>query len=99
MRIVVTGGAGFVGSHLCERLLAEGNEVVCIDNLITGFRENVANQLGNPRFSFTQSDVIQPFVVEGPVDATFHLASPASPRGYLRRPLETALVNSIRSEE
>jgi nucleoside-diphosphate-sugar epimerase len=95
MRIVVTGGAGFVGSHLCERLLAEGNEVVCIDNLITGFRENVADQLGNPRFSFTQSDVIQPFVVEGPVDAIFHLASPASPRGYLRRPLETALVNSI----
>jgi nucleoside-diphosphate-sugar epimerase len=95
MRIVVTGGAGFVGSHLCERLLAEGNEVVCIDNLITGFRENVADQLGNPRFSFTQSDVIQPFVVEGPVDAIFHLASPASPRGYLRRPLETALVNSV----
>ncbi len=95
MRFVVTGGAGFVGSHLCERLLVEGDEVVCIDNLLTGFRENVATQLGNPRFSFMQSDVTQPFVVEGSVDAIFHLASPASPRGYLRRPLETALVNSI----
>jgi UDP-glucuronate decarboxylase len=95
MRCVVTGGAGFVGSHLCERLLAEGNEVVCIDNLITGFRENLATLIDNPRFLFLQADVIQPFALEGPVDAIFHLASPASPKGYLRRPLETALVNSI----
>lgn len=95
MRVVVTGGAGFVGSHLCERLLADGNDVVCIDNLITGFRDNIADLLSNPRFAFLQTDVIQPFAIDGSVDEIYHLASPASPRGYLRRPLATALVNSI----
>src|SRR4029077_10334374 len=95
MRCVVTGGAGFVGSHLCERLLEEGADVVCIDNLITGLVENFSALRRDRRFTFLQADVIQPFVVEGPVDAIYHLASPASPRGYLRKPLETALVNSV----
>ena len=95
MRCVVTGGAGFIGSHLCDRLLQEGSDVVCVDNLITGFVENLANHRQNPRLTFLQADITQPFVVDGSVDAIYHLASPASPRGYLRRPLQTALVNSI----
>lgn len=95
MRYVVTGGAGFVGSHLCERLVGAGDEVLCIDNLITGFSENLATYQNNSRFSFQRADIIQPFDVDGPVDAIFHLASPASPKGYLRKPLETALVNSV----
>jgi nucleoside-diphosphate-sugar epimerase len=95
MRYVVTGGAGFVGSHLCERLLREGADVLCIDNLITGFAENLVTHRRDRRFTFLLADVTQPFVVEGPVDGIYHLASPASPRGYLRKPLETALVNSI----
>src|SRR4029077_8938224 len=95
MRCVVTGGAGFVGSHLCERLLEEGADVVCIDNLITGLVENFSALRRDRRFTFLQADVIQPFFVEGPVDAISPLASPASPRGYLRKPLETALVNSV----
>ena len=95
MRCVVTGGSGFVGSHLCERLLANGADVLCIDNLITGVAENISTLRQNGRFTFQRADITQPFVVEGPVDAIYHLASPASPRGYLRKPLETALVNSI----
>lgn len=95
MRALVTGGAGFVGSHLCERLLARGDEVVCVDNFITGQVENLETLRENPRFQFLQTDVIEPFEIDGAVDAVLHLASPASPPGYLRKPLETALVNSI----
>jgi UDP-glucuronate decarboxylase len=95
MRALVSGGAGFIGSHLCERLLGRGDEVVCVDNLITGQADNVAHLRGNSRFTFLPADVIQPLSVTPGVDAVFHLASPASPAGYLRKPLETALVNSI----
>ncbi len=95
MRSLVTGGAGFVGSHLCDRLLARGDDVVCVDNLTTGQRENLAHLESHPRFQFVQADVIQPFVVDGTIDRIFHLASPASPPGYMQRPLETALVNSF----
>ncbi len=94
MRVVITGGAGFIGSHLSERLIARGDEVVCVDNLITGSADNVAGLRAQPRFSFVAADVIEPILVDGPFDAVYHLASPASPRGYLRKPLETALVNS-----
>lgn len=95
MRIVVTGGAGFIGSHLCERLLDDGHSVVAVDNLITGSVRNIEHLRGNPRFEFVEHDVVQP--IELAAEAVFHLASPASPRGYLEKPLETALVNSIGS--
>src|SRR5579859_918462 len=95
MRYVVTGGAGFVGSHLCERLLDDGGEVVAIDNLITGFAANLTDLSRRAGFAFIQADVTKSCAIDGSIDAIFHLASPASPRGYLRKPLETALVNSV----
>lgn len=97
MRSLVTGGAGFIGSHLCDRLIARGDDVVCADNLITGQALNLDHLRSNPRFQFLRVDVIEPLVLDGPVDRVFHLASPASPPGYLRKPLETALVNSFGS--
>jgi len=94
MRALITGGAGFVGSHLGELLIRRGDQVVCIDNLITGQAENVAALRAHPNFAFVHADVIEPLTVDGPVDAIFHLASPASPVGYLRNPLKTLQVNS-----
>lgn len=92
MKIVVTGGAGFIGSHLCARLLQEGHEVLCIDNLITGSENNIAVLRTHPFFTFLQHDVTQPCSFEA--EAIFHLASPASPVGYMENPIETILVNS-----
>lgn len=92
MKIVVTGGAGFIGSHLCARLLHEGHSVLCVDNLITGSKNNIAPLCNHPLFTFLQHDVTQPFPCEA--DAIFHLASPASPVGYMEHPIETILVNS-----
>jgi nucleoside-diphosphate-sugar epimerase len=92
LKIVVTGGAGFIGSNLCARLIAEGHTVLCIDNLITGNRENIAPLLENDRFTFLEHDITQPVAFEA--EAIFHLASPASPVGYLEHPIETILVNS-----
>ncbi len=92
MRIVITGGAGFIGSHLCARLLQDGHAVVAVDDFITGNRRNIADLLAHPAFSLLEHDVIQPLDLHA--EAVFHLASPASPRGYLGHPLETALVNS-----
>lgn len=92
MDVLVTGGAGFIGSHLCERLLQEGHTVLCVDNLITGSERNIALLLAHPGFTFTRQDVIEPF--EFTVDAVFHLASPASPLGYWEHPFETIRVNS-----
>jgi len=92
MRVLVAGGAGFVGSHLCDRLLAAGHEVVCADNLITGARRNVAHLLSQPGFEFILHDITQPLDLA--VDAIFHLASPASPAAYQAYPEETALANS-----
>ncbi|MFJ3906193.1 UDP-glucuronic acid decarboxylase family protein [Streptomyces sp. NPDC090025] len=94
MRAVVTGGAGFVGSHLCERLLTQGHRVVCVDDLSTGRAENIAHLLDHPRFSYVHQDVTQGLEISGRVDAVYHLASPASPRDYLRLPVETLLVGS-----
>ncbi len=91
-RAVVTGGAGFIGSHLCERLLAEGCAVWCVDNLVTGSRANVAHLAGDPRFHFVEADVTRPDgldCVPGRVDLVLHLACPASPADYLRLPIET----------
>jgi dTDP-glucose 4,6-dehydratase len=92
---VVTGGAGFLGSHLCDRLLAEGHRVVCIDNLITGSPANIAHMMGNDRFSFIHYDVTSFIFIEGPVDNVLHFASPASPIDYLRVPIQTLKVGSL----
>ncbi|MEU2056762.1 UDP-glucuronic acid decarboxylase family protein [Streptomyces bungoensis] len=94
VRAVVTGGAGFVGSHLCERLLSRGDEVVCVDDLSTGRAANIAHLLDDPRFRFLHQDVTEGLEVSGPIGAVYHLASPASPRDYLRLPVETLLVGS-----
>ena len=85
VRVVVAGGAGFIGSHLCRRLLAEGHEVLCLDNLVTGRRANIAALEDVPGFQFVDHDTIEP--LELAADAIFNLASPASPPGYLERPL------------
>jgi len=94
MRMLVTGGAGFVGSHLCDALLAQAHSVVCADNLLTGRRENIAHLRNEPRFEFREQDVCQPFDF-GKVDCIFHLASPASPVDYLEHAIETLQVGSI----
>jgi dTDP-glucose 4,6-dehydratase len=94
VRVVVAGGAGFLGSHLCDRLVARGDEVVCLDDLSTGSEENVA-QLGvSDAFSLVVANVAEGAPVDGPLDAVLHLASPASPPAYLARPLETLAVGS-----
>lgn len=87
MKILVTGGAGFLGSHLCERLLNEGNEVTCLDNFFTGRKTNVAHLLGNPNFELVRHDVIDPFKFE--VDQIYNLACPASPPHYQYNPIKT----------
>ena len=92
---VVTGGAGFLGSHLCDRLVKEGHTVVCIDNLITGSTDNIAHLAGNPGFKFIHYDVTNYIVVDCDVDFIFHFASPASPIDYLRIPIQTLKVGSI----
>ncbi|MBC8144842.1 MAG: SDR family oxidoreductase [bacterium] len=94
-RSLITGGAGFLGSHLCERLLHEGHQVVCVDNLITGSAENVAPLIGNPNFSFVQYDVTNYLFVEGDIDYVLHFASPASPIDYLQYPIQTLKVGSL----
>jgi dTDP-glucose 4,6-dehydratase len=94
LRVLVTGGAGFLGSHLCERLLAEGHEVLAMDNLLTGNLRNIAH-LSGERFRFVRHDVTQFIAVEGPVDAVLHFASPASPIDYLLLPIQTLKVGSL----
>jgi dTDP-glucose 4,6-dehydratase len=92
---VVTGGAGFLGSHLCDRLIKEGHAVLCMDNLITGDTDNIAHLAANPHFTFIHHDVTKYIVVDGQVDYIFHFASPASPIDYLKIPIETLKVGSI----
>ncbi len=94
-RAVITGGAGFLGSHLSDRLLAEGYDVVAVDNLVTGSEDNIAHLRDDPRFEYVRQDTTQPYTVAGPVDLVYHFASPASPVDYLELPLETLLVGSI----
>src|SRR6186997_3203030 len=92
---VVTGGAGFLGSHLCERLLAEGHRVICVDNLLTGRRENIARLLADPRFRFELHDISKPLAIGEKVDRVLHFASPASPVDYLELPIQTLKVGSL----
>jgi UDP-glucuronate decarboxylase len=91
MRILVTGGAGFIGSHLCERLISEGNEVLCLDNFFTGRRENIFHLLDNPRFELMRHDVTEPVLLE--VDQIYNLACPASPVHYQYNPVKTVKTN------
>jgi dTDP-glucose 4,6-dehydratase len=94
-RVVVTGGAGFIGSHLCEQLLAQGRIVVCVDNLLTGSAGNVSHLVEDARFSFVHQDITERLDITGAVDAILHFASPASPVDYLALPIETLKVGSL----
>jgi len=94
-RVLITGGAGFIGSHLCERFLADGADVICIDNLLTGTPDNIAHLFANPHFTFIQQDVTTYIYVKGPVDVILHFASPASPVDYLELPIQTLKVGSL----
>ena len=95
MRIVITGGAGFVGSHLVDRHMAAGNEVVVVDNLVTGRRRNIAHHDDDSRFTFIEHDISEPLFIDGPVDRIAHLASPASPSDFLTLPIQILKVNSL----
>jgi dTDP-glucose 4,6-dehydratase len=94
-RIVVTGGAGFLGSHLCDTLIMAGAEVICLDSFITGAEENVAHLFGHERFTIVRHDVTEYVVIPGRVDAVLHFASPASPIDYLKLPIQTLKVGGI----
>lgn len=95
MRILITGAAGFIGSHLCERFLEEGFEVIGLDNFLTGSPDNISHLFGNSKFRFTKYDVTNFIYVQGKIDIILHFASPASPRDYLRHPIHTMKVDSI----
>lgn len=94
-RALVTGGAGFLGSHLCDWLLAEGFSVTAMDNLSTGSTDNIAHHAGNPDFGFVKYDVTEYLFLEGQADYIFHFASPASPIDYLQLPIQTLKVGSL----
>jgi len=95
LRAVITGGAGFLGSHLCELMLEKGWDVLCLDNLVTGNQSNVAHLLPHPRFRFAHQDVTRYIEVQGPVEAVLHFASPASPPDYLKFPIQTLKVGAL----
>ncbi len=94
-RTLITGGAGFIGSHLCDRMLAEGHDVICMDNFITGRPENVGHLIGNPKFQLVQYDITNYIHVDGDLDYILHFASPASPIDYLELPIQTLKVGAL----
>ena len=93
-KILITGGAGFIGSHLCERLLEEGNSIICLDNLFTGFKENISNLIDNSDFEYVNHDITKPYYREG-IDEIYNLACPASPIHYQRNPIKTVKTCTI----
>ncbi len=95
MRILITGGAGFIGSHLCDHFIGRGDQVIAMDNFITGSPENIAHLQGNPRFEFIRQDVTDHLRVEGLLDAVLHFASPASPVSYIAYPIQTLKVGAL----
>lgn len=95
MRVLITGGAGFLGSHLCDRFLKEGHEVIAVDNLLTGSTRNIEHLAGNEKFRFIKHDVTNYIYIEGDIDIVLHFASPASPDDYLNYPIQTLKVGSI----
>ena len=94
-RTLITGGAGFLGSHLCDYFIGQGHEVICVDNLLTGDVDNIAHLFGNPKFSFIKHNVTNYIYIEGRIDNVLHFASPASPIDYLRLPIQTLKVGSL----
>jgi dTDP-glucose 4,6-dehydratase len=94
-RVLITGGAGFLGSHLCDRFISEGDKVICIDNLVTGSTDNIAHLLGNPNFKFIKHDVTEYTYISEELDYILHFASPASPIDYLQLPIQTLKVGSL----
>src|SRR5437660_2327382 len=95
MRVLITGAAGFLGSHLCDRFLAQGHDVVGMDNLLTGASQNLAHLERNPHFTFARKNVSQYLAVDGPLDGVLHFASPASPVDYLEHPIPTLKVGAL----
>jgi dTDP-glucose 4,6-dehydratase len=95
VRVLITGAAGFLGSHLCDRFLADGHEVLGLDNFVTGHESNIAHLATEPRFAFTRHDISTPTTIGGPLDGVLHFASPASPIDYLELPIETLQVGSV----
>ncbi len=94
-RVLITGGAGFIGSHLCESFLARGDEVLCMDNISTGARENIASFVSHPKFRFVDQDVTRTIDIDGAVDMVLHFASPASPVDYMEMPIQTLKVGAL----
>ncbi len=95
MRVLITGGAGFLGSHLCDRFVKDGHDVIAMDNLITGSTDNIAHLAGNQQFTFIKHNVSNYIYIDGPLDAVLHFASPASPNDYLEHPIPTLKVGSL----
>ncbi len=95
MRTLITGGAGFLGSHLCDYLMEKGHDVICIDNLLTGSSENIEHCIGNPKFTFIKHNVSEYIYIGGEIDNVLHFASPASPLDYLKLPIQTLKVGSL----
>lgn len=98
MRVLILGGAGFLGSHLCDRFLSEGHDVIAMDNLLTGSEANLAHLIGQPHFRYIKHDITEPIQLDGALDAVLNFASPASPIDYLKFPIETLRVGSIGTE-
>ncbi|RJO63991.1 MAG: SDR family oxidoreductase [Candidatus Omnitrophota bacterium] len=95
MRLLITGGSGFIGSHLCRTLLAQGNTVICVDNFITGDRDNIKDLIDNPSFVLIEHDISEPLKISEKLDWILHFASPASPKDYLKHPIKTLKVGTL----